>query len=361
MKVGIITQPLSRNYGGILQNYALQKVLIKVGHIPYTFDLGKLLWYDWFIYNLKVIIKKVLGRPAVFKMTPIEKYLKERPLRKFVDKNITLIKPRAVRPSLNKIKEYGIDAIIVGSDQVWRPCYNHNISDMYLGFAENIEVKKIAYAASFGTHECEYTPEQIDICKRLVQKFKAVSVREYSAVEICEKKFEVDATHVLDPTLLLTVDDYNSLLNDIPISTEKYLFAYILDITDSKVEFLNKLACEKKLSIIIKGADSDLLPNDSVEKWLAYFRDASYVVTDSFHGTIFSIVYNKDFFVIGNKKRGFDRFSSLLNLFNLNYRILNENNLYIGINTNFVDWSDVNKRLGLLREKSIQFLEKSIN
>jgi hypothetical protein len=105
MKIGIITQPLSRNYGGILQNYALQQTLIKLGHTPYTFDLGKYTWKDWGITTIKSIIKKLIGRPYHFPETPSKRNKSEEILRNFVKQHINLISPRDYRPSPNKIKE----------------------------------------------------------------------------------------------------------------------------------------------------------------------------------------------------------------------------------------------------------------
>lgn len=362
MRIGILTQPLSRNYGGILQNYALQQVLKKMGHEPYTFDLGLYTWKDWFIITIKCIIKKIIGRPCVFQETPIQKKNQECILRRFVDKYIDLLSPRCCRPTKKQIEKYNLDVIIVGSDQVWRPGYNHPIEKMYLDFAESMNMKKVAYAVSFGTSDWEYNEEQTSKCKKLAQKFDAVSVREDSGVDLCGKYLNVSAIHVLDPTLLLSSNDYNNLLEEIPQNNSRILFAYILDITEEKLSFLKRESDRLSLTLIIKSSGKcGLIENDSVEKWLSYFRDCQFVITDSFHGLVFSLIYNKEFVVIGNQHRGLDRMVSILNKLNLICRLVKEDALHITkVQEEKVDWFQVNRLLDRERSYSILFLNEKV-
>ena len=157
----------------------------------------------------------------------------------------------------------------------------------------------MAYAASFGTDQWEYTPEQEAECARLAKLFDAISVREASGVGLCKEHFDVEATHVLDPTLLLTANDYNDLCKGIE-PREPFVFAYILDMTEQKVAEIKAFAEAKGLSCFIKSADADISDADSIELWLSYFRDAAYVITDSFHGTAFSINYNNFITIYNN-------------------------------------------------------------
>lgn len=359
MKIGIVTQPVSRNYGGILQNYALQQTLIKLGHTPYTFDLGKYTWKNWGVTTIKSIIKKLIGRPYHFPETPYKRNKSEEILRDFVKQHINLISPRNYRPDPNKIKEYGLEALIVGSDQVWRPMYNYNIEDMFLRFAQSANIKRIAYAASFGTGQWEYNDLQTANCKTLAHEFDAISVREDSAVDLCKKYLGVEAIHTLDPTMLLTFDEYNKLLLDMPRNTNRVLFAYLLDITEQKVEYVKNVATSMGLEPIIMSAHTQLSASDSIEKWLANFRDAQYIVTDSFHGCAFSIIYNVDFTVIGNMHRGLDRMTSLLKSVGLMSRLIDESNLKSEQYTQ-IDWNKVNIQLNSLRKDSISFLTRNI-
>ncbi len=356
MKIGIFTQPLKSNYGGILQNYAMQVVLKRLGHEPWTVDYLRFTWWDWFVVVTKVTILKCLGRKCKYPLTPTKVRRLENPLRRFALKYIQLTQPRVKYPSKSILQSYGFNALLVGSDQTWRPMYNGKIYDMYLQLAEGMDAKRVAYAASFGTDQWEYTPEQEAECARLANQFDAISVREASGVELCKEHLDVEATHVLDPTLLLTANDYNELCKDIE-PREPFVFAYILDMTEQKVTEIKSFAKAKGLPYFIKSADADISDADSIELWLSYFRDAANVITDSFHGTAFSINYNKDFFVFLNEQRGNSRFDSLLNLFNLKDRVVTS----VNPEKPSINWTEVNQLLNRERERCEKWLEIALN
>ena len=121
MRIGILTQPLKCNYGGIIQNFALQSVLKRMGHDVWTIDIDNLTWSHWLKVNFKILILKFLGRELTFLTNPYKKNKKERPLRKFVKYNISITKPRTYTYDRCIVDKYKMDCIIVGSDQVWRP------------------------------------------------------------------------------------------------------------------------------------------------------------------------------------------------------------------------------------------------
>ena len=354
MKIGIFTQPLKSNYGGILQNYAMQVVLKRLGHDAWTIDYLLYTWWDWCMVAMKVTIKKCLFRKSNYPLTPPKVRCQEHPLRRFAQKYIQLTQPRVKYPNKSILQSYGFDALLVGSDQTWRPMYNGRIYDMYLKLAEGMNVKRVAYAASFGTDQWEYTPKQEAECTRLAKQFNAISVREASGVGLCKEHLGVEATHVLDPTLLLTAGDYNKLCKDIE-KREPFVFAYILDMSEVKVAEIKAFAEAKGLPFFIKSADADVSDSDSIELWLSYFRDATYVITDSFHGTAFSINYNKDFFVFLNEHRGNSRFDSLLNLLNLQNRVV----ISINPETPTINWKEVNNLLNSERERCLSWLCKA--
>lgn len=357
MKIGILTQPLTSNYGGILQNYALQKTLEQLGYDVLTIDYGKSTWRAWFIDTIKVTVKKILRRTSHYKSTPYKAANLQRPLRRFVNEKISLTTPRIEWPTGRILERYNFDALIVGSDQVWRPCYNSGpIEDMYLQFAQDSHIKRIAYAASFGTDVWEYTDDKTKECSVLAKKFDAISVREDSAVPLCLQYLGVESKHVLDPTMLLTANDYLEICKHIR-KKEPFVFAYILDETPSVLKEIQAFATKKGLPLLVKSAGPNLIQDDSVELWLSYFRDASYVITDSFHGTVFSIIFNKDFGVFGNHDRGNARFSSLIKDFNLYENVLNSPAC---IDIKKVDWGSVNYRLESRIIFSRTWLEKSL-
>jgi len=339
MKIGILTLPLHTNYGGILQAYALQTVLERMGHEVVVFNpprrIRLSLWKLPLVFIKRYIKKYILCK----KNTRIfaEKYhqsiypIISQHTQQFIDKYIHLYNVN----SLNDIKKDDFDAIVVGSDQVWRPRYFMpmfvtGVEDAFLRFTKNWKMKRVAYAASFGTDDWEYTLKQTKECGELLRMFDAVSVREESAVKLCKDKFEVEAQHVLDPTMLLDKEDYIKLFES--ANTPKSpgtLLNYILDETPEKKEIIENIAKEKNLipfrvNSKIENPDAPLEERiqPPVEQWLRGFYDAEFVVTDSFHACVFSILFNKPFLVIGNEGRGMARFQSLLKIFGLENRLV---------------------------------------
>lgn len=341
MRIGIITLPLHTNYGGILQAYALQTVLERMGHEveileePHEYKRASLKRY------IRRVLKKCIGKRSVINYEGFMRKWQPKvaiDIDEFIN---TYIHRRIVK--YNTLRDGEYDAFIVGSDQVWRPSYNQHLEKAFLDFTEEWkDVKRIAYAASFGTDEWEFTNGQTELCKKLVQKFDFVSVREDSAVALCKEKFGIEAKHVLDPTMLLTDTDYYKIIGDIKISDSPYIFSYLLDENKDKLSILDTVS--KKLGLPVRKIklDKDIskipmsklksLIYPSVQKWLASFAQADFVVTDSFHGTVFSIIFNKPFVVLPNKGRGVARFESLLKAVGLENRIFSEyligDNLY---------------------------------
>lgn len=356
MRIGIVTQTLANNYGGILQNYALQQCLKKLGHEPITIDF-KRPPLDYPTYLL-LFIKAVIAFFIPSKRRPLPKRDINRRTEKnesFVNKNIS--KTRLVEKySADLIDEYQLDAIIVGSDQVWRPEYNYCLEDMFLMFAGKSDIVKIAYAASFGVDQWEFTEEQTKLCQDLCQGFQSISVRENSGIELCKKYLNVDAVEMVDPTLLLVKEEYEHLCKDVPATDGKFLAAYILDLTPEKRNFINNIAKEHGLKPIIFRAD--LSGSLTIEEWISMFRDAQYVVTDSFHGTVFSIIFNKPFLSITNKFRGGSRFYSLLEKFSLTDRVVDTFTTSPALKE--IDWEDVNKIICNLRNSAYSYLTSNL-
>lgn len=340
MKIAILTLRLHTNYGGILQAYALQRVLREMGHDAVTLQCDAKIGYHALLMPLvylKRLIKKCLGKYN----RPIfaERIIRENDeivsvyTRRFVDR---YIRTKALK-SLNDIRNSDYDAIVVGSDQIWRKQYftwnwNTCIANAFLKFAYGWDIKRIAYAASFGVNKIgtEYTSSEIRDCARYLEMFDAVSTREDAGADICRDEMGVKAQQVLDPTMLLTKDDYINLVkaSHIPQS-DGNLLCYFIDTDEYKSGLVEQIAVLEKLksisfSVIYDETDSKKLRvQPSVETWLRGFMDAELIVTDSFHACVFSIVFNKPFIVVGNENRGMSRVSSLLKQFNL------ENNLVL--------------------------------
>ena len=226
---------------------------------------------------------------------------------------------------------------------------------MFLNFADD-KVKKLSYAASFGCKEWEYTEEQELQCGKLAKRFDAISVREASGVDLCKEHFGVDATLVLDPTLLLDKEDYGKVCNDVP-RKGKHIFVYSLVVSEGVLAVAEKVAETMGLPIIVKQAGSKVRKEDTIEDWFAEFRDADYVVTDSFHGMEFSIIFNKPFAIVMNPSGGNVRYISLLSQLGLMERIVKDGTLP---SDSAIDWQKINMQLDSLRKTSLEFLKNKI-
>ena len=370
MKIGIITLPLHTNYGGILQAYALQTVLERMGHEVCLIEkksrpLRLPLWKSPLVYG-KRILKNVSGHP--FPIFYEQKINREEPVvRQYTDEFIHKYIKRRVINDFSDIKEGDFDAIVIGSDQVWRPKYFiDGIEHAYLDFTEGWHIKRFAYAASFGTDEWEYTLKQTKRCGELLKCFDAVSVRENSGVDLCRTYFGVEARHVLDPTMLLTIEDYIQLFENANTPKSKgTLLNYILDETPEKMNLINEIAKEKNLMPFrvnsrVENQKASLQERiqPPIEQWLRGFYDAEFVVTDSFHACVFSILFNKPFVVVGNAKRGMARFTSLLYTIQLQDCLIPEDIKFMDVN---VDYKKVNHLLDDWRHDSFQYLSSILS
>lgn len=336
-RIGIVTLPLNTNYGGILQAYALQEVLKRMGYECDTFECNYFPETS-ILKTIKYFLIKSIKRYLLFQkvdtLFPYHKakeiYIKnniEKQLnvRSFVKSYISLLEIRNFKEIPNNY-----DCLVVGSDQVWRPKYfeENRISHAYLAFAKDWIVRKISYAASFGTDEWEYTEEQTEECKELIQKFDAVSVREASAISMVKDHFQVDSIHVLDPTMLLMKEDYEKLVANANVKQiEGDLFCYVLDEKEDISTFIHQVASQYHLTPFSVGIPDNRKSifeqiQPPLEQWLRGFMDARLVITDSFHACVFSIIFHKPFIVVGNEERGNARFTSLLLLFGLKNRIV---------------------------------------
>ena len=376
MKLGIFTQPLHNNYGGLLQCYALQTILKRMGHEPIIvrrdYASRNYSFFHKSIRFIKNIIRVCIGRRWVKNITleqwnHIGQYTHQYFADKYIQPHTNLLVTNSELKSY--ISKNHFDGYVVGSDQVWRPQYSPCITNYFLDFAENADVRRVAYAASFGVEEWEFSADITPRCAQLAKKFDAISVREASAVGLCSQHLGVDAVHVLDPTLLLEKEDYISIVEaEKEPKSAGNLFCYVLDKADEKDQAIAQVAdalhlqpftcmptLEATFDNLRKDVDACIFP--PVTQWLRSFHDAEMVITDSFHGCAFSIIFNKPFWVIGNVARGMARFHSLLSVFGLESRLLDVNNL---INVDWqtpIDWDKVNAIKHDWQAKSKEFLK----
>lgn len=380
MKAAIITHPILYNYGGILQNYSLQQALKSLGHEVYTIDRIPETSLKTKVLSLgKRALLKATGKKVKLRgwQTKEEQNIINKNTRSFVKNYINTTRTVSFTDDLNEIhKEYNFDAYVVGSDQVWRRSVDRGNKGEFLSFLEgDNSIKKITYAASFGVDYWEYNEGETAEYARLAKLFDAISVREDDGVDLCKEFLGVDAKHLVDPTLLLNKEDYIRLVEKASVEKSSgTLFCYVLDRTPQKNEVISTFA-EKKGLIpfevmpeqnfrmeLTKGFDINKCVFPPIEQWLRAFMDAEFVITDSFHGTVFSILFNKPFIAIINKKRGASRFSSLLKMFDMEYRAIDveESVDFLKISNQKIDFEKVNAIIEEQKALAFDFLKASL-
>ena len=342
MKIAILTQPLGRNYGGILQAYALQQSLTTLGHeasiVKRVDNYPGLKLLVWRLASfIKCLINKYIRKNGfVAILNPFsEDYITDIRIRydysaleDFILNHISQTKTIRSSKALRKyLVKNNYQYIVVGSDQVWREEYSPCILDFFGGFLKSKDnLKLMSYAASFGLEEIPISNPNKDYCKTLLSRFTSVSVREESARNLLLQEWNLKANVVLDPTFLIGKTIYESLILN-SHKSDLGVFAYILDDDFYKEQIVHQVAQELCLNV----ETIMLYPKDinghagklaSISDWLYNISNAKFVVTDSYHGCVFSIIFNKPFIVLANKKRGLDRFLTLLNLLDLTHRLV---------------------------------------
>lgn len=369
MKVGILTHPLRDNYGGILQAWALQTILKSRGADVETFAMTppKRPHFELALAQVKRTILKLIGRcdiPIFYerKMRKHKQHINQHFI-KFVKNNIKIRKLRSVRDI--PANEY--DTIVVGSDQVWRDIYIRWLcltDDRADAFLYNLDDKclRFAYAASIGIDTWTFTPDETMRIRKALKLFKAVSVRELSGVPLLLEHADCKAEWVLDPTMLMSAENYRRLINANGGATGSYkgkIVSYILDATQDNDRLINKVMKAKGMAHVelqVTGEDAIRTP---IQDWLEAIADAEMIVTDSFHGCVFSIIFGKPLIFIKNEERGNARFDSLIEAFGIG------NNL-VACSNDFdpdKDYSlpkDIDEKLAHYRKISNDFLDKAL-
>lgn len=363
-KVGILTLNGYFNYGNRLQNYALQKSIEDLGFEVLTVrvqvtgsGLDKKL--DW---AFRQIVRRLfLSLKKMIKSEP--KKTKEDLMREehFLGFSKKWIKETEYLIDINQIPSTlkdNFDYFVAGSDQVWSPQYFGNPRIYFMGFADSQQ--RISYAASFGSAEI---PDHLkEIYREGIGKIRACSVREVSGVKIVKELTGKEPNLVLDPTLLLSKKDWESLCpSDCLLEEKKYLLVYFLgQQTAEYKKYIHHISAMKQLEIIdILDKKSEYYQCDPSE-FVNLIRNATFICTDSFHGTVFSILFERNFIVfpkVSNEASMFSRIETLLTLFKLEDRVFEETSEKALFDT---DYSAKEGILNEERKKSVAFLEKAL-
>jgi len=365
MKIGILTHPLMYNYGGILQNYALQQVLKDLGHEVLTINRQPVFNYGICIYSVLDYLRRWYKNLHVRKVTRwnpnlsinrAEYYSVSRKINIFIENNIERTEECFDKNLLDIDEKYRFDCYVVGSDQVWVPgC----CPLMFINFTDRENVKKLFYAASAGSKSWMDVPEKRAECIGLSKSFSAISVRESALQNAAAELLNRPVSLVLDPTMLLVPNRY---FKDgvCPTKSRDYIFTYVLDSTNDKNSIVSsaseilKIPAVSGFTIDPSKRIKETLPG--VEDWLQQLYNSNYVITDSFHGCVFSILFKKQFSVIINNARGGNRFTTLLSHFNLLDRVINNTDELAKNICSSIDYGEIDIVLSNERTKSISFL-----
>lgn len=379
-RVLIRTRPLGQgNYGGILQAYALQQVLIAAGAAPIT-DLSPGVAVGEAptsgLGRMRAAIKRLavsLDLPWLSRPSWVADALRaerDASLRRFVREHIRTTKLYSSRGNVDPETLADLDAFVVGSDQVWRAAYGRIPTYLFDFLPAQDQRPRIAYAASFGVGTlAEFDSALLEVTRTFAQRMDAISVRELSAIALCREAWGVDASHALDPTLLLPRTHYEAIAScDAAAPPSGSLITYILDTSPDIEQQINCISGQ--LGLIPHG----LLPSDpptrriyrrfperysrpGVEEWLGAIAGARLVVTDSFHGTVFSIIFGVPFITIINDARGAARFESLLHSTGLESRLITPTSaIPSSLLVDSIDWAEVERRISVDRNQSLAFL-----
>lgn len=366
MKVGTITYHRAVNYGAVLQTYALQKVLDKLDIenevIDYRADYIEWIYKPFCMRDRKNIwdfLKIIKGAPIKSK--------KRKQFLDFIKNNIRVSDKAYTNTTLSESNDI-YDLFISGSDQVFNlDCSNYD-TNYLLDFVKD-KSKKTSYAGSFGFDEIP--EEDIKEYQRLLSDFRSISVREAQGVKIVEQAIDRDATEVLDPTLLLSKEEWKNVIGNFDRKEKGYILIYALKPSETLMKLANKLQELTGLEMLfvkdsltkegqnVLNKSVKYLKNANPFEFVNLVANAEYVITNSFHGTAFSINFNKKFFteLLAPETKVNSRLENILDMFDLRSRqILNLDSLTL----DEIDYGRVNKILDERKNKSIEFLVKNI-
>lgn len=385
-KVGIVSCYFKNNYGSMLQAYATKKILDN-NNIPnetikiddnIDFKKGKRKYYASQIFNFN-FIKSKFGMIKMKFVVKINKELnknisiRNQQYRKFRRK-INLSKSVNTYDDLSIMAKEKYSDVIVGSDQLWLPV--NVVADYYTLSWVPDEINKISYATSFGVSSIP--KKNIYLYKKFLKRINHISIREESGIKLAKEIVNVDCKLVCDPTILLTREEWEKIATKGRLIDEKYIFCYFLGSNIEHRKFAERLRKKTGYKIVsinhsdeyVKYSDefADIIPYDIGPcEWISLIRDAEYICTDSFHGTVFSILYNKLFFNFrrynsNSKVSTNSRLDSLLKISGINNeRILTGNEDISDIIKYEIDYEKVNNNINKFRDDSLRWLLSSIN
>jgi hypothetical protein len=374
LKIGILTYHFSNNYGALFQAYGLKNFLTELGH-----DVNFVNYHPDHIetggdLNINNIFKKSGLKVIYLKLTSLkEKYFGNKNIKEgFYNfrKDFLGIKGKEYKTLLDIEKaklEY--DILICGSDQIWNPSEHFGVDPVYFLDFNTISKKiiKISYAPSFGKSNLD--EKYYAQLKKLVNRLDYISVREKSGVDILKQLTKKDISLVPDPTVLIS--DYKKIMKKYDDIADDYIFCYYLRSRENIGEVSEYIAQQFKYKIYSphnshrrwKEIGETVYP--CPRQWLDLLFNSKIVITNSFHGTMLSILLNKPFIVVGiagEKAKYNERVQNLLSQCGLEHRLINEfNKTKINqLKKTEINWAEVNEKISDMKKSGETFLTESL-
>lgn len=346
MKVGILTYSSAYNYGALLQAYALRKCINNMGHeceiINYECKGVKDQYAFQMHFSILALKRNLAWILSIKRRKKLDRFRNQLGLsEKFTKKSIK---------NTNNL----YDKFIVGSDQVWNKICTNGDTTYFLDFVEDTN-KKNSYAASFGSKKIE--KEDFDLYKKLLSDYSHISVRESDSIDLIKALTGQECKCVLDPVFLLEKGEW---LKFVKKNKKRFIFVFQLVSDIDTIKYAAKIANEKGYKLIIYSSNihaiqyGQVIRNAGVNEFLTYIANAELILTDSFHCSAFSIIFNRPFY---SKLRKGDnanvRLESLLKMFQLEDRILNTKNKEVME----IDYRAVDEILMIQKKNSLEYLK----
>lgn len=364
INIGILTEHRARNYGSVLQNYAFVKILNKsskgrvntIDYRPYFIE------NSFGIFNIDLFQKARKSLKELLRFFLITLYkapaniLREKRFRKFRNQRLQLSENfyKTFSNLDDAINSY--DVVFIGSDQVWNTDITDGFCPGYFGDFTNYQGILASYAASIGKSQID-----LEQFKKRLCNFDALSVRESSAKMMLDNLTEKNIEVVLDPTLLIENSEWIELVGK-PLLKQDYIFVYLLEINNKIIDIVNEFSKVKNMPIVFfdvkkrYNCKSFSRYASGPEEFLTYLYYSKYVITNSFHGTVFSIIYEKQFISIPHSTKS-SRAIDLLTKLELTDRIYDETNALTKMDSE-INYRKVHDILECDRRESINYIDK---
>lgn len=364
MKVGILTFPCSTSYGAVLQMYALYHTVGSLGH-----DARVINYHNAYMKADKHYITENQSSLKTLLKKKAKRFMHRRLYRVFADfeKNYMQHYPTKPTDSMGELYDIGLcfDAAICGSDQVWNPDITDSDMSYFLDFCTD-KTRRISYAPSFGV--VEFSDGFTNKIKRELEQFHAISVREEQGRQYLSDVIDKGVALVCDPTFLVPADHWAMLEHEHPLGKGDYIFYYTIRSSHTLMSHAIELSKKTGLKLIIVGGNSvqkqknknrmiDYAVDISPEEWLYLIHHAKYVVTNSFHGTAFSVNFRKDFYLECSSYTN-SRLEHITKALGLCDRILSKDT---EIEPSHVDYGRTDEVLPELIGESMGYLENSLS